>query len=104
MNRRKNMGVVDMKVIDPKYLTKMKDDEIIIVNRVQISSKIVEYEIKNVNSSNSLLLKHAFKNMKDKEKKSNNIVFGAKMQVKDVRVIFPEYESFPKNSFLFAIK
>jgi len=104
MNENKCLGVGTVKMINPKSLTDMEDDEIIVVNLVQISSKIVEYEIKNVHSTNLSLLKQTFKVMKAKERVANNAVFGAEMYVKDVRDIFPEYESLPKNSFVFSIK
>ena len=68
MIRTNNSGAITVKFIDPKTLDNMKDNEIVIVNRVQISSKIVECEIKNVSSENVTLLKHAFKDMKIKER------------------------------------
>lgn len=102
MIRTNNSGAITVKSIDPKSLANMDDNQIVIVNRVQISSKIVEYEIKNVNSDNVVLLKHAFKDMKIKEKESKNIVIGAKMQVKDIRIVFPEYKSLPIGSFVLA--
>ena len=102
MIRTNNTGVITVKVIDPKSLANMDDNKIVIVNRVQISSKIVEYEIKNENNDNLMLLKHAFQDMKMREKGSKNIVIGAKMHVRDVRLVFPEYKSFPKNSFVFV--
>ena len=102
MIRTNNSGAITVKLIDPKSLANMEDNEIVIVNRVQISSKIVECEIKNVNSENVILLKHAFKDMKMKEKESKNIVIGAKMQVKDIRVAFPEYKSLPIGSFVLS--
>ena len=44
----KQGAISKMRLVDPSKLQSMDENEIVIVNRVQLNSKIVEYEIRNV--------------------------------------------------------
>lgn len=88
-----------VRLVDPSKLQNMDENDIVIVNRVQLNTKIVEFEIRNVSSTEFVALKTAARNMKEKERKSRLPIIGAEMRVGDVIKVFPEYKSLPKNSF-----
>lgn len=88
-----------VRLVDPSKLQSMDENEVIIVNRVQLNTKIVELEIRNASSTEFLVLKTAARNMKAKERRLKLPIIGAEMRVGDVIKVFPEYKTLPKNSF-----
>lgn len=95
----KQGAISKVRLVDPSKLQSMDENEIVIVNRVQLNSKIVEYEIRNVSSTECVVLKAAVRNMKQKERKLKLPIIGAEMRVGDVIRVFPEYKTLPKNTF-----
>lgn len=95
-----NQGVnFEVKLIDPSELPRMDKDDIIVVNRIRLNSKLVEYEIQNIKPSEAVIIRQAISLIKQREIRSKNAVMGVEMRVGDVLKIFPEYKSLPKNSF-----
>lgn len=99
MNKVLNIGAFNVKIVEPKELSHMDDNQIVVVNRVRLNSKLVEWEIKNIDKKETIIIRKAIKLMKEKERIKKCAAMGAEMQVKDIRVIFPNYESLPHNSF-----
>lgn len=95
-----NQGVsFEVKLIDPSELPRMDKDDIIVVNRIRLNSKLVEYEIQNIKPSEAIIIRQAISLIKQREISAKNAVMGVEMRVGDVLKIFPEYKSLPKNSF-----
>lgn len=100
MNAIGKQGAVSrVQLVDPLRLQKMDENETIIVNRVQLNIKLVEFEIQNISSLEVLTLKKAAHRMNIVERKNRRHVLGAEMRVGDVIKIFPEYKMLPKNTF-----
>lgn len=95
----KQEAVSSVKLVDPTSLQNMDEDQIIIINRVQLNTKIVEFEIRNISTVETLTLKAAAYRMKERDRKHRRHVLGAEMRVGDVIKIFPEYKSLPQNTF-----
>lgn len=91
-----------VKLIDPSELKGMEEDSLVIVNRIRIYSKLVEFELKDTRTQEIVIITNAIKEMKARESKHRRTVMGPAMKVGDVKKIFPEYESLPKNSFAVA--
>lgn len=86
----------------PSDVSKLRDEEVIIVNRVRLNARLVSLEMQNVdnnNQENILLIRQAIGGMMVQEKERKRALPGAKMTVRDVKKIFPDMDSMPKNSF-----
>lgn len=93
-------GVGRVNLIDPSTLPSLEKDCVIIVNRIRLNSKLVEWEIQQYDNTGEIIkVKSAIRQMKEKEKRTRCILMGAEMLVEDVMKIFPNYEKLPKNSF-----
>lgn len=91
------------KRILPSEINSLEENEIIIVNRARVNSRIIKIE-HNFNRSDSLIesykiLNVALNEMLLQEKKHRKTLFGAPMKVKDVKKVFPDILSMPINSF-----
>lgn len=91
-----------VKLINPSELKDMKEDSLVVVNRIRINSKLVEFEVKNTHKQEIVIIKKAIREMKAKEAKHRRVVMGPTMKVRDIKIVFPEYERLPKNSFALA--
>lgn len=91
-----------VKIVEPSSLREMDRNAVIIVNRVRLNTKLVEFEIRNNKSSEAVVLKAVVRKMKDKETHLRRPAIGAEMSVGDIINVFPEYESLPKNTFALA--
>ncbi len=91
-----------VRLIEPSELKVMQEDSIIIVNRIRVNSKLVEFEITNSGKQEILIITKAIKEMKRRETKGHRTVMGPAMRVGDVKKLFPEYEKLPRNSFALA--
>ena len=89
----------EVRLIDPSELPKMDKDDVIVVNRIRLNSKLVEYEIQNIKPSEAIIIRQAIRLIKQREINTKNAVMGVEMKVGDVLKIFPEFKSLPKNSF-----
>lgn len=99
MRKIKISGVnTTVKTIDPITLSDRDDDEIVIVNRIRLNNKLVEFEVKAISSSSANIIRNAIKTMKKREISTRQIALGAEMTVADVKKVFPEYKSLPQNS------
>ena len=95
-----NQGVGNLNLIDPNMLPSLEKNSVIIVNRIRLNSKLVEWEIQQYgNTGDVIKVKRAIRKMKEKEKRTRCILMGAEMIVEDVMEIFPDYRRLPKNSF-----
>lgn len=100
MNVTVKQGAVSgVHLVDPVSLQNMDENAIVIVNRVQLNTKLVEFEIRNISSMDVIALKEAAYRMKLTERKYRRHVLGAEMRVGDVIKIFPEYKTRSKNTF-----
>lgn len=90
---------ITVKFIDPLELQGMSEDDVVIVNRVRLNSKLVECEIKRVELSERNMIMRILREMKIREIKQRRTVMGPIMRVGDVKKLFPEYKTLPKNSF-----
>lgn len=88
-----------LRFINPSDLRKMKDDSLVIVNRIRIYSKLVEFELKEARGQESVTIINALNEMNARESKHRSIAMGPTMRVGDIKKLFPEYERLPKNSF-----
>lgn len=89
-----------MKKIPPVEISKMNNDDLILVNRIRINSKLVEFEIRNLsNCETTKIMRNAITEMKEKELRSKKPSMGVMMKVGDVKKIFDNIESLPGNSF-----
>ena len=95
----KQGAVSSVQLVDPPNLQNMDENEIVIVNRVQLNSKLVELEIRDISSFHVIALIEATHRMRDTERKYKRHVLGAEMRVGDIIKIFPEYKTLPKNTF-----
>lgn len=99
MNKKNDHGEnTIVKLIDPITLADRDAEEVVIVNRIRLNNKLVEFEIKDNHSSNIVIVKNAIKAMKKKEFGTKRIALGAEMKIADVLKVFPEYKTLPKNS------
>ena len=93
---------IEVRMINPSDIQTMDENQVVIVNRIRLNSKLVECEIRNMDSSSVVIITKAIKSMKEQESKSRRTVMGAKMRVGDVKKVFPEFTALPKNSFALA--
>jgi|GEM_PF-3630192 len=100
IRRVRNDVLIDRKrFINPALLATMKQDELILVNIVRLSSKLGEYEIKKSSSPDVDVIRVALRNANGCKHRTRRPLMGAKMLVADVLRIFPEYRRLPKHSF-----
>lgn len=99
--RRMRDGVLinRKRFINPVLLVTMKQDELILVNTVRLSSKLGEYEIKKSSSPDVDMIRVALRDAHGRKLKTRRPLMGAKMRIADVLRIFPEYKRLPKYSF-----
>ena len=98
-----SQGIADkVMLIKPEKLTRMDENDIVVVNRVRLNSKLVECSIKNINTDETSLIRKALQNMILQERQIRRTIMGAEMRVGDIIKIFPDYENFPQNSFAVA--
>lgn len=105
MNKRiPDVGVtIIVKMIEPSDLSKMKKEEKVIVNRVRLVSRLVEFEIKNSEDPETMaIIRKAMKEMKVKEEKNHRVLMGPEMTVGEVLKVFDDLSSLPKNTFATA--
>ncbi len=95
----KRGAVSSVQLVDPPSLQNMDENEIVIINRVQLNTKLVEFEIRNISSLDVITLKEAAHRMKVTERRYRRHILGAEMRVGDIIKIFPEYKTLPKNTF-----
>ena len=91
-----------VRLIEPSELKGMREDSLVIVNRIRVNSKLVQFEITNSGKQEIGIILNAIKEMKIRESKGRKMVMGPTMKVGDIKKLFPEYESLPKNSFALA--
>ena len=100
MNKRVDGGNLVLEKLSPKEVNKLKDDEVIIVNRVRINSRLVNLELQGeINPEILGIIRAAIDNIMSHEEKTKSVTYGAKMAVKDIKKVFPNIDKMPANSF-----
>ena len=85
----------------PAEISTLSDDDIIVVNRVRLNSRLVRLEIEGNDNLESIIIIHrAIENMMIQQKTSKKILLGAKMAVGDIKKVFPDFARMPSNSFV----
>jgi hypothetical protein len=89
-----------IKYIPPKDILNFEENEIIIVDRVRINSKLVRLEFQGSEQKECIaILRKAINDMIIQEKIAKKTFVGAKMAVRDVKKVFSEVHTMPSNSF-----
>lgn len=92
-------------VIPASEIKNMNPDDTIMVNRIRINSKIMEYQKSGVTDSDiETILVKAMDGIRKQESQQRKTPIGAKMTIKDVLKLFTEPEKMHKNSFFLLEK
>lgn len=79
--------------LEKSDLLAMKSDEIIIVNRILLNSKIIKLHLQEKEASEEYtLISEALKNVNKRDKKTREIAWGCEMKVSDVLLLFGNEE------------
>lgn len=100
MNKRVDGGSVVLEKITPMEVNRLSDDEIVLVNRVRLNSRLVNLGFQgNQNLEILGIIRAAIDNIMLHEEKTKSVTYGAKMAVGDVKKVFPNIDTMPTNSF-----
>ena len=92
----------EVKMIAPSEIFKMDKDDIVIVNRVRLNSRLVEFEMRNNgDTAKIIIIRNAIQDMKTKER-HRRALMGPEMTVEQVLQVFDDVEDLPGNSFALA--
>lgn len=102
----KKCGAVNMarNFVLPTEIHKLGDDVVVIVNRTRINSRMTRLTAQSVENNLEPLqiMKTAVKQMMIEEKKNKSTLIGPKMSVYEIKKVFGNVESMPKNSFAYS--
>lgn len=85
----------------PSELSSLNDDEMVVVNRVRLNSKLLRLEMNaKKNSEHITKLYEAINRMIKKERTIDLMVPGGEMAVGDIKIIFNDLSNMPRNSFM----
>lgn len=92
-------------VVPATDIKKMNPESSVLVNRVRINSKVMEYQKSGVTDCEvEKLLVNAMKNIGKQESQQSKTSIGVKMKIKDVLKLFAEPEKMHDNSFFLLEK
>ena len=77
--------------LTPEQIRKMKDEEIVLVNQIAINSQLARLGVKNDDEKRKTALEILLKvshELESKEAKRHRIYWGARMTVKDIKIVF----------------
>ena len=102
---RKKRNIIIGEAIPSKSLCSMSKDAIVVVNRVNISARLVACEIKGgyKNDEVEMILRRAIRDFHHQDLKSRKASIGAVMTVSDVMKVFENPETLHDNTF-YAVK
>ena len=93
----------EVKMIAPSEIFKMDKEDTVIVNRVRLNSRLVEFEIRNNgDTAKIIIIRNAIQDMKTKERQNRRALMGPEMTVEQVLQVFDDVEDLPGNSFALA--
>lgn len=101
---RSKAMIIDGRKTERPDIRRMDENDIIVVNRIRLNTKLVEYEIKKMDVSTVRIISDAIRLSEKDSIKNNRYNAGVKMKVGDVKKVFPDYDNLPLNSFAFANK
>ena len=102
MYKQRREAWMAVKFIEPALVTQLRKEDMVVVNRVRLNAKNVEFAKKRRTGESVIVLQRALRSMNTYGKKRYKIAFGAKMRVGDVIKIFDDISSLPKNTFAVA--
>lgn len=94
----------DVKSIKPEELQNMDKNALVVVNRIRLNSKLVEYEIKNLNSTETIEIREVLNVVARNEQDTKCSSIRVKLPVSSILKVFPEYKTLPLNSFALEIE
>lgn len=98
---RRKGDIIISDAISSSSLCNMSEDAIVVVNRVKLSARLVECEIKGdpKNKEVEMILRRAVKEVRCQDLKSRKFSIGAIMTVGEVMKVFEKPEIFRDNTF-----
>lgn len=89
-----------MKVIKPRAIKTLNDNEYIYVSRCLINTTMANIICSQKVTRDNHILLEIVSNAVEQEYETKRIIPYIKMSVKDVKACFPNYEKMPKGDFL----
>lgn len=86
--------------VTPTQLIKKRQAKEVLINRIYLNSKLVEFQIKGIEDPKKVkMITRAITNMLRIEQEKKCILTEAKMKFKDFMIVFPEYKKLPAYSY-----
>ena len=85
-------------IVAPSEVVKMNDSEFLNVNRIIVNARLVELRLTHSNSEGKEILLRALKS-EEKDVNGSKKFTDVKMNVGDIKRVWPNIEKLPKNTF-----